>query len=348
MWPLISPASGALSSAILVLISECPVFHINGVPPARRILSNNAWLAFTSAMMVVPGRSFSTSRAHRIMSWSPQDTALAVDRTDTVAIAVEGDAEIAAAALHLGGQLLEVLRHRWIGMMRRESAVDLLVQDEMLARQLVDDRPDRDADGAVAGVPGHLELAAGLHVLQQPRRIFRQDDLLFDRTFARLEVALGRYLAELEDVGAKERLLAHHHLEAVEIRWIVRTGDHDPAVRLEMPNREVEHRRGGQADSHHVDAGRGQAVDAGLGKLGRAQPAIVPQRHPLAAVATNHGAEGPADRTRIGDMQGIADDAADVVFTQDRRIELMGRLAHYKAPLMNRFQVRGWGRPTPS
>ena len=172
MWPLISPASGALSSAILVLISEWPVFHISGVPPARWISSNSAWLAFTSAMMVAPGWLFSTSRAHRIMQLvAPQDAALAVDRADAVAVAVEGDAEVAALLLHLGLQLLEVLRHRRVGMVRREGAVDLLVQDEVRAGQLVDHGADRHADGAVAGVPGDLELAAGLHVLQQPRGI---------------------------------------------------------------------------------------------------------------------------------------------------------------------------------
>ena len=36
-WPLISPASSASVSRILALISECPVFHISGLPPWRRM-----------------------------------------------------------------------------------------------------------------------------------------------------------------------------------------------------------------------------------------------------------------------------------------------------------------------
>src|SRR3546814_1626992 len=36
-WPLISPASSASVSRIFALTSECPVFHISGLPPWRRM-----------------------------------------------------------------------------------------------------------------------------------------------------------------------------------------------------------------------------------------------------------------------------------------------------------------------
>jgi len=60
--PLISPASGEPVSAILLLIRECPVLYINGWPPSRATSSNRIWLAFTSAMIVLPGCSARTSR----------------------------------------------------------------------------------------------------------------------------------------------------------------------------------------------------------------------------------------------------------------------------------------------
>src|SRR5437879_8390518 len=63
---------------------------------------------------------------------APKDAALAIDRADAVAIAVEGDTEVAAAALHFLHQLLEVLRHRRIWMMCGQRAVYLLVQDDVL------------------------------------------------------------------------------------------------------------------------------------------------------------------------------------------------------------------------
>ena len=97
MWPLISPASGAPVSFIFDLIRLWPVFHMQGLPPSSAIRSNSAWLALTSAMIVAPGCASSTGSARMASSWSPQiDPALAVDRADPVAVAVEGDAEIEA------------------------------------------------------------------------------------------------------------------------------------------------------------------------------------------------------------------------------------------------------------
>ena len=129
MWPLISPASGAPVSFIFDLIRLWPVFHISGLPPSSAIRSNSAWLALTSAMIVAPG----TSLQHRLgedreQLVAPDHPALAVDRADPVAVAVEGDAEIEAL---LGDQRLEVgeigLVGR-VGMMVGEAAVDLGVE----------------------------------------------------------------------------------------------------------------------------------------------------------------------------------------------------------------------------
>jgi hypothetical protein len=55
MCPLISPASGACSSFIFALISECPVFHITGSAPASRSALGSTSEHFTSKMIGVPG-----------------------------------------------------------------------------------------------------------------------------------------------------------------------------------------------------------------------------------------------------------------------------------------------------
>jgi hypothetical protein len=49
-----------------------------------------------------------------------QDVALAIHHADAVAVAVEGDAEVGLLARHLGDELLQVLRHRGIGVVGRE------------------------------------------------------------------------------------------------------------------------------------------------------------------------------------------------------------------------------------
>ena len=63
-----------------------------------------------------------------------------VDDADAVAVAVEGDAEIAALARHRLLQLHEVFRDRRIGVMGRKGAVDRLVQQDVAAGQTLDER----------------------------------------------------------------------------------------------------------------------------------------------------------------------------------------------------------------
>ncbi len=52
---------------------------------------------------------------------APQDAALAVDDADAVAVAVEGDAEIAALGAHRLLQLHQILGHGRIGVMGRKA-----------------------------------------------------------------------------------------------------------------------------------------------------------------------------------------------------------------------------------
>ena len=106
----------------------------------------------TSARIGAPGCRASTSRASTIISWSPHRiSALAVDDADAVAVAVKGDAEIAVLARHRLLQLHQVRRHGRVGVMRRESAVDLVVDQDVAAGQ-ASGQPLRDlAGGAVAG-----------------------------------------------------------------------------------------------------------------------------------------------------------------------------------------------------
>jgi hypothetical protein len=78
---------------------------------------------------------------------------------DAVAVAVEGDAEVASLLLHLGLQLLEVLSAQSGRDGGTGSAVDLLVENQVLPLELVDSVADRLAGGAVAGVPGDLAVS---------------------------------------------------------------------------------------------------------------------------------------------------------------------------------------------
>ena len=137
-----------------------------------------------------------------------------------------------------------------------------------VAGQLVDHGADRHADRAVAGVPGDLELAAGLRRPAAGARHSRRAPASSrPLPCAGLEVALGGDLAQLLDVGAEERLLAHHHLEAVVVGRIVRAGDLDAAVGVEVLDREIEHRR----------------RPPGRSRPRRCRPRSAPRRRPLAS-----------------------------------------------------------------
>src|SRR4051812_43797063 len=57
-------------------------------------------------------------------------------------------------------------------------------------------------------------------------------------------------LPELEDLLAVKRLASEHHLEAVELGRIVRSGDLEPGIGAERGDREVEGRRGESAHTH--------------------------------------------------------------------------------------------------
>src|SRR3546814_6898315 len=85
---------------------------------------------------------------------------LLVDHTDAVAGAVEGDAEIGLRIGDRRTQDLQRFRHRRVGVVVREGAVDLREQHLVPAGQPLHQRLDDRAGGAVAAVPDHGERLA--------------------------------------------------------------------------------------------------------------------------------------------------------------------------------------------
>ena len=57
---------------------------------------------------------------------------------------------------------------------------------------------------------------------------------------------------------------------------------------------------------------------------GRGDPAIIAHGNLGSAGAAQQGGEAAADRAGIVGPEGFADDAADIVFAQDRGVELVG------------------------
>jgi len=242
--------------------------------------------------------------------------------TDPVAVAVEGDAEVAAFAPHRLDQIVQVRGNSRIRMVIREGPVDLGEQANMASRHPLDHRGDNVAGRSVAHVPDHGQAAAVAGFGDQVVDIGRLDLDLVDHTGAVHEVlrrdqgADRLHVFAIEGRGAVDAG-SEHHLEAVVFRRIVRARHHDAGGRLEPINSEIEHRRRAQPDPVDLEpAGRKSVAQAPL-QLGRRQPAVVAGAHVRAALARHDRAEGPADGEGGVGGQRLADDAPDVVFAQD-------------------------------
>ena len=242
MWPLISPASGAPVSFIFDLIRLWPVFHISGVPPSSATRSNKLWLAFTSAMIVAPGSSLQhgPGEDHQQLV-APDHAALAVDRADAVAVAVEGDAEVELLARNERLEVGEILLDGRIGVVVGESAVDLAEDDVMMAGKLLDQHVQDRTCSAVPGVPADAEGFAG-ESLQQAVDIGFADVDLLDAPVALGPVAGGSAPAERLDLLPEHRTAFEQHLEAVVIGRVVAPGHLDAAFDVEIMRSEIEHR----------------------------------------------------------------------------------------------------------
>src|SRR6185369_6630794 len=99
----------------------------------------------------------------------------------------------------------------------------------------------RLARAAVAGVPADLE-AAEIDIAElarEARDVILQHGDGLAAALAAHHIAGGNHLAQILDHGPEERLAAGHDLEAVVGRRVVRAGHHDPAVGVELVDREI-------------------------------------------------------------------------------------------------------------
>ena len=276
---------------------------------------------------------------------APEDAALAVDRADPVAVPVEGDAEVAAFGEHQVLELAQVRLDGRVGVMGRKQPVDGLVQQQVPARQALRERGHGLAGGAVAGVPGNLEVPAAVIVLRQALDVAVEHRVVADLAPARLEVPRFRDAPQVPDVVAEEGRLLEGHLEAVVVGRIVGAGHHHAAVDRQGMGRVVEHRRRAAADPPHVDTGRRQALDQRRLQFGRREASVVADRRRRPAAPPDNGAEGPAQRLGVLRREGLADDPADVVVAQDRGVETVRRDRHHTASCRACCGSNGPGRP---
>ena len=127
-------------------------------------------------------------------------------------------------------------------------------------------------------------------------------------------------VADVEEsrVAAHGQRPAAHDLHAGVLLRVVRRGDHDPAVELEVTDREIDHLGTDKADVEHLATRAGRPVDDRLGHRRRRDSHV-------AADGDASGAElldvGSADGVRAVLVQLVAVDPAHVVRLEDLRVE---------------------------
>ena len=252
---------------------------------------------------------------------APQDAADAVDDADPVAVAVERDAELAPPSGHRVDQLPEIVLHGGIGVVRGERSVDLLVEQDVRAGQARAQHPHRFAGRPVACIPGDLERTLAVVVQGNPLDIGIENRSVLPRPATGFERSPDDDPAEPRDVLAVERAGRRQELEAVVVGRVVGARDHHAGIGLESLHREIKHRGRAETDADRARPGARQTVHQSRFERGRMEPPVIADADRPAPGFAHDGSEGAPDRLRVVRRQSLADDPADVVGAQDRRIE---------------------------
>ena len=273
------------------------------------------------------------ARQQRQQQIGPDDAAPVVDHADAVAVAVERDPDVARPLLDAPPQLREIRRHRRVRVVRGKRPVDVAVDHVVAPRQPAHERPHDVARRAVARIPDDLQpppppAGRGQRFDVGVEHVGVPDSPAGGRGRAR-----RREVAESLDPVAVERTARVHELEPVVLGRVVRPGDHDARVRPQMVDREIEHGRGSAADARDRRAGRRHPLGQRRLERRRREPAVESEadRRRGAPVGGDRRGERAADRQRVVGVQRLADDAANVVFANDGRMERAAR-DHSAAP----------------
>ncbi len=201
-----------------------------------------------------------------------------------------------------------------------EGAVGLAVLLDGIEAQAADELRADDAETAVAAVEHHLERTLDPDDARYVVHVIGLDVAFFRLAAARFEIVVVDQRFQLLDALPVQAVFFETDLEAVELRRIVTAGDHDAAVRVEVVQREVGHRRRHHADVDDIATGAVQGACHDGTELLRAFSNVPAQSQRFFAVTPEISADGFADLFDVVGRQVLCHQAPDVVFAEDLRI----------------------------
>src|SRR5882724_2361125 len=185
-----------------------------------------------------------------------------VDEETAVGISVEGDTEIGPVSVHLLDDELTVFGEQWVRLVVREGRVRLEEVRHRIDRQALENWRQHDSAHTVRSVDHDAERLHGVDVDEGQDGIdpARPDVLLSDMSGG---LTLGHVLedqspcADVQQtrVTPDGKRAAAHDLQAGVVLWVVRSGDHDSALEVEVTDGEIEHLGSDHPDIDDVGAG---------------------------------------------------------------------------------------------
>ena len=248
-----------------------------------------------------------------------------VDEEAAVRVAVERRAELGLVLEHLADHELAVLREEGVRRVVREGAVGLEEVRHGVDRDPLQHRRQHHAGHPVRRVDHHaptldlVQLDEGQDLVHEARKdIPRRGPSPRDRSGP--DGTGHGPIADVQKAGvaADGHRAPADDLHAVVLLGIVRGGHLDPAVELEVADREVEHLGADEPDVDDVRPCVSRPLDHGVRHRGRGDAHVPPDRDLLRLELLDVGA---TDRVATLLVQLRRVDPTDVVRLEDFRVE---------------------------
>ena len=209
-----------------------------------------------------------------------------------------------------------------------EAAIGIAVKFGDTATVSTQQREGEKASNAVTAVEDNLQDFSNVDTLKQVVLVDTGDFFLPKGSHACGEGALLDDPPQLLDLIAVDRIRADADFEAVEIRRVMASCDHDAAIGLKMANGEIEHGSGAKSDVDHIHTGGSDTPADDLMIRLRAETAIPSQGHLPDAMTCCMGADRPAQKIDKVGIQVSVHYTPDVILAKDFRVHFIPLRIH--------------------